>query len=226
MTQKKSREARKQAAKRQQAHAANADQSAAEQSVADQEATEQSAVDDALEPLEDNLEQQIIALQAELQAAQARADESTDRVLRAQAEFENHKKRIKREMDNERKYSLEAISKRLLDVCDSLDQAVLSSSNTDYSLADLRLGNERIAELLSQILADFGVLEVSASGEKFDPQQHQAISTQVHEGEPNCVVSVLRKGYQLNDRLLRPAMVVVSKRDESQVDSEPEVESE
>lgn len=146
-------------------------------------------------------ENTVEALQAELAEAQAQ-------VLYVKAEGENIRRRSTEDVDKARKFALEKFSSELLSVKDSLDSALAVESATVGSYKD---GVELTARQLLSVFEKFNITEVNPVDEKFDPNKHQAISTVDSEGEPDTVLSVLQKGYTLNERVLRPALVVVSK---------------
>jgi molecular chaperone GrpE len=146
-------------------------------------------------------ETRIAALEAQLAEAQAT-------VLYAKAEGENIRRRAFEDIDKARKFALEKFSGELLAVKDSLD-AALSVGNAD--VASYKNGVELTVKQLSQVFEKFNIAEVNPVGEKFDPNKHQAISMLENSGEPNTVTQVLQKGYTLNERVLRPALVMVAK---------------
>ncbi len=144
-----------------------------------------------------------------LAAAEARANENWDKYLRAAAELDNVRKRAARDVENARKYGIERFVSELLAVSDSMEAALASGEATDA--AALLEGNRATLKLLGSVLAKFGVEEVDPAGEPFDPERHQAISMQESPGtESGVVLNVIQKGFTLNDRLVRPAMVIVS----------------
>ncbi|MFM5958909.1 MAG: nucleotide exchange factor GrpE, partial [Dolichospermum sp.] len=114
--------------------------------------------------------------------------------------------------DKARKYALEKFSGELLAVKDSLDAALNVANATVESYKD---GVELTVKQLSSVFEKFNIAEINPLGDKFDPNLHQAISAIEAEGEPNTVLSVLQKGYTLNERVLRPALVTVSKANSS-----------
>lgn len=151
------------------------------------------------------------ALLRQLEEAQARAQENWDKLLRTQAEMENLRKRTARDVENARKYALEKFIGELLAVRDSLEMG-LDAARGETDVDRIREGTELTLKMLIQVMEKFGVEPVNPLGERFDPDRHQAMSMQENgELEPNTVMAVMQKGYLLNDRLLRPAMVVVSK---------------
>jgi molecular chaperone GrpE len=151
-------------------------------------------------------------LESMLAAAKAKADENWDLYLRAVAEAENVRKRAARDVEHARKYALEAFSKEMLGVRDSFEMAIDAADAADP--ASLAEGNKASLKLLTAALERFGISEVNPLGEHFDPDLHEAISMQPSaEAEPGTVLLVVQKGYTLNGRLLRPAMVVVAAAD-------------
>ncbi len=146
-------------------------------------------------------EEKIAELNAHLAEAQAA-------VLYAKAEGENIRRRAFEDVDKARKFALERFSGELLAVKDSLDGALAVENATVESYKN---GVELTAKQLMSVFEKFNIAEVNPVGEKFDPNKHQAISAIEADGEPNTVLTVLQKGYTLNERVLRPALVMVSK---------------
>lgn len=146
-----------------------------------------------------------------LQDAQAKADEHWNQLLLVKAEMENTRRRVEREADNARKYALEKFVNELLPVKDSLDLGFAAAGEPGADLAKVREGLALTMNMMGSALEKFGVKEINPQGEKFNPERHQAMSMQVvPNAAPNTVVAVYQKGYALNDRLVRPAMVVVA----------------
>ena len=144
-----------------------------------------------------------------LAALQAKADENWDRYLRAVAELDNVRKRAARDVENAHKFALERFSKELLAVRDTLEMGLASVEGA--SIESLIEGKEATLKLLTTVLQQFGIEEVDPAGEPFDPELHEAISMQPSDtAEPGSVLTVVQKGYTLNGRLLRPAMVIVA----------------
>lgn len=146
-------------------------------------------------------EERIAELEAQLAEQQAA-------VLYAKAEGENIRRRAMEDVDKARKFALEKFSGELLAVKDSLEAALGVESATLESYRD---GVELTLKQLVSVFEKFHVSEINPVGEKFDPNKHQAISMVESDAEPNTVVNVLQKGYLLNDRVLRPALVMVAK---------------
>lgn len=152
-------------------------------------------------------------LSAKLAAAEARADENWDRMLRMQADVENKSKRAQRDVQNARKFALENVASDLLPIADSLEMGLAAAREETASVESIREGSELTLKMLASALEKHNIMAVDPVGEKFDPEFHQAMSMQpAAEGtEPNTVISVMQKGYTLNDRLIRPALVMVAK---------------
>ena len=152
------------------------------------------------------------SLEARLLAAEALAAAHWDRLVRLQAEMENQRKRAQRDVGNARKFALEGIAQDLLPVKDSLELGLRAAGGEGASLENLVEGSELTLKMFSQLLEKHAIVEIDPEGEKFDPEFHQAMSMQAVEGvAPNTVTGVMQKGYTLNDRLIRPALVMVSK---------------
>ena len=150
-------------------------------------------------------------LKEELAEAQSKVDEYWQRVLRAQADQDNTRKRAERDVQNAHKYALEKFVNDLLPVVDSLEMGLLAAVE-DASAEKIREGTELTLKMLLDVLKKYGVEAVDPVGEPFDPELHQAMSMQSSSDvPPNTVTAVMQKGYTLNDRLIRPAMVMVSK---------------
>ena len=143
-------------------------------------------------------------LEAELAAAQ-------DAALRAQADAMNMQRRSEQEIEKARKFALERFCGDLLSVVDNLERA-LESAGDDQGIASLLEGIELTRKGLMDVLVKYGVESVDPMGEPFDPETAQAMSmVEQPDAEPNSVIAVMQKGYTLNGRLLRPAMVMVAK---------------
>jgi len=148
-------------------------------------------------------------LQQALQEASEKSTANWELYTRSVAELENVKRRAEKDVQSAHKFALEKFGNDLLAVKDSLE---LGLSVEDADAEKLREGTDLTLKMLTQVLVKFNIIEVNPVGESFDPNHHQAITMQPSaEHEPNTVISVMQKGYLLNDRLLRPAMVIVSK---------------
>ena len=137
--------------------------------------------------------------------------ESVDKALRATAELENVRRRTSRDIENAHKYALERFVNELLPVIDSMELGINASQSAE-DIESLREGMDLTLKKLFDSLEKFGVKAIDPAGEKFDPDWHEAVSMQELEGSASGqVVTVMQKGYELNGRLVRPAMVVVAK---------------
>jgi len=143
-----------------------------------------------------------------LRKAELDAQEHHDAWLRAKAETENIRKRAVLDVANAHKYAVESFAAELLAVKDSLEAALAVESATVDSLKN---GVELTLKQLSAAFDKFNLAEVNPAGQKFDPHRHQAISMVAAQAEANTVMQVLQKGYVLNDRVIRPALVTVAK---------------
>jgi molecular chaperone GrpE len=153
----------------------------------------------------------------EIAALRAEADNQKDRALRALAEVENVRKRLERERDEARTYSVTRFARDFLTVADNLSRALAAMpaearAKADDSLKAVLDGVEATERELQAALARHGVKVIAAEGQRFDPHLHQAIAEVPAKGvEPGSVVAVVQPGYTIGERLLRPAMVTVAK---------------
>jgi len=146
-----------------------------------------------------------------LEDARAKADEHWDQLLRARAEMENLKRRQANELEKAHKYALDGFVRELLQVRDSLELGHDAALGESANVEKLREGTELTLKLLTDVMGKFGVEQIDPQGESFNPEFHQAMTTQPRDDvPPNTVVTVIQKGYLLNGRLVRPAMVIVS----------------
>lgn len=151
------------------------------------------------------------SLKAECERLREEANQNHDKWLRAQAELENIRRRATRDVENAHKYGVERFAAEMLNVKDSLELG-LSAASESKDIAKLSEGMELTLKQLGQVMEKFNIVEVDPTGKNFDPEHHQAMTMQEStEHAPNTVITVFQKGYLLNDRLLRPAMVVVAK---------------
>ena len=151
-------------------------------------------------------------MQRLLEDARAKADEHWDQLMRVTAELENTRRRYERELEGARKFALERFVNELLPVRDSLELGVNAATESQADAAKLHEGMELTLKMLGDVMQKFGVAVVDPMGEPFDPNLHQALSMQPRDDvPPNTVVVVVQKGYTLNGRLVRPAMVMVSR---------------
>jgi molecular chaperone GrpE len=150
----------------------------------------------------------------ELKGRAEKAEENWERLLRTTADFDNFKKRAAREKQDAIRYANEGLLEKLVPVLDNFDAALSAAqTNSAGGAQSLQTGVAMIFQQLKKVLTESGLEEVDATGQKFDPNLHEAVSqqesTDVSDGE---VLQQLRKGYKLRDRLLRPATVVVAKK--------------
>jgi molecular chaperone GrpE len=168
----------------------------------------ESAADEAAQATDDALTE----LEGKLAAAQAEASENHDRMLRMAAELDNFRKRAAREMEDIRKYATESLIRQLLTVVDNLERAIASASTDNENGQSVVDGVALTLAEIMKILEKHQVKPIQALGEPFDPTFHQAMCQEESTDQPpNTVVQEFQKGYLIHDRLLRPAMVVVSK---------------
>lgn len=155
---------------------------------------------------------EIAALREALQRASDEADRYRDQALRAVAEAENARKRAQRDVESARKFALEKFATELLGVRDSLEMGLKATEQADADTDRLIEGMELTGRMLASAMEKFGIEVINPEGEAFNPELHEAVSTHATDAQaPNTVVSVMQKGYTLNGRVLRAAMVVVAK---------------
>jgi len=170
------------------------------------------AADESVEPFGEAPES---SPSADLEALQAKVQEFQEQVLRSQAEMQNVRRRAESDVEKAHKFAVEKFVKELLPVVDSLEKAVESTEGHESSgelVASIRQGVELTLEMFLSGLKKFNVERLNPVGEPFDPQYHEAMSmVPAPNAEPNSVVAVMQKGYVLNGRVVRPAMVMVAK---------------
>ncbi len=154
----------------------------------------------------------VATLKQALEAAEAKANENYDLALRTKAEAENIKRRADQEVEKARKFALDKFVDSLIPVIDSLEMGLQAATGDDESVAKLREGTELTLKMFQDALEKNGVKQIDPQGQAFDPQQHEAMSMQESaDYAPNSVMAVFQKGYVLNERVIRPARVVVAK---------------
>lgn len=167
------------------------------------------------EPIEGEVvseEVSVEELQKKLAESEQKATENLDKALRIQAEMENLKRRTQKDLENAHKYALEGFSKELLSVIDSLELGLQAVTGDSEEVQKFREGSELTLKQFDAAFAKFNIEKIDPAGEVFNPELHQAMAMQPSEdAEPNTVLNVFQKGYNLNGRLIRPAMVVVAK---------------
>jgi len=181
--------------------------------VAEQEIDDIGSFADDLAPVEgaEQQEMDVETLQSLLEKEKEQSQVYRDAALRSQAEMENLRKRTVRDVEGAHKYALEKFVHELLPIMDSLSLGMSAAESAEH-VNELREGMDLTLKMFINALDKFGVKEIDPLNEKFNPEQHEAVSMQEIEGyESGTVVTVMQKGYELNGRLVRPAMVVVAK---------------
>ena len=171
-------------------------------------AIEESSANDVAEP-EEAAEPDLAAL---LKEAELKSVENHDAWLRSKADVENIRKRAQTDVANAHKYAIDKFSTEIIPVMDSLDAALAVENAT---VENYKNGMELTQKQLNAVFEKFNIKVINPEGEKFDPHYHQAMCTIDSDIAPNTVVQVMQKGYTLHDRVIRPAMVSVSKAKES-----------
>jgi molecular chaperone GrpE len=161
---------------------------------------------------EEALLSRIMELESQLAAAEDKASEQNDGVLRARAEMENVRRRSDQEVDKARKFALNKFAEELLPVIDNLERALESADKENDALKPMIEGVELTLKTMVSTVEKFGVECINPMGDVFNPEFHQAMSIQESaDHESNTVMMVMQKGYRLNGRVVRPAMVMVAK---------------
>jgi len=166
---------------------------------------------DKNQQVENNAPEVMPSMEEMLQQAERKAQEHYDAWMYAKAEGENIRRRAQEDVSKAQKFAIERFSGEMLAVMDSL-QAGLAVQNS--TVENFKSGMELTLKQLSSVFEKFNIVELNPLGEKFDAHKHQAIGMLESEQEANTVVSVMQKGYSLNERVLRPAMVMVAKAKE------------
>lgn len=182
----------------------------------------QADVEAAVEAAEQHAEQEqspeaeIAILYAELEAAKQTIADQKDSVIRAAADVDNIRRRAAQDVEKAHKFALEKFANELLPVIDNLERAIEFSDKENETLKPVLEGIDMTVKSFNDAVAKFGVEIVNPQGEQFNPEFHQAMSIQPSDDvTPNTVLAVMQKGYTLNGRLLRPAMVMVSKANDA-----------
>ena len=169
---------------------------------------------------ESDATQRIYELETALSEAQATIKEQQDSVLRARADVENARRRAEMEVEKARKFALERFAGELLPVVDNLERAIELTDGENETVKPLLEGVEMTHKSFLSTIEKFGLSLIDPQGETFNPDLHQAMSMQESaDHAPNTVMAVMQKGYQINGRLLRPAMVMVSRAPSGGVDT-------
>ena len=147
---------------------------------------------------------------AAVEALRQESQDNWNKYLRTAAELENLRKRSAREVENAHRFAVERFAAAILPVRDSMEAALTVGDTADA--AALLEGQQAILRLLDEALVSAGIQEIDPQGEPFDPSRHEAMSMQPSaEAEPNSVLQVVQKGYELNERIVRPARVIVAR---------------
>jgi len=179
-------------------------QAEAQTSAEDQAKTEEVSIE--------TLQKQLADAEKKAEQAEKKATENWEKYLRQHAELENLQKRASRDVEKARKFALEKFVSDLLPIKDSLEMGIEAAEKQDTDLLTIHEGLELTDKMLNDLLVKFNIEEINPLNEKFDPQWHEAMAAQpVPNVEDNTVVIVHQKGYHLNDRLIRPARVIVAK---------------
>ena len=187
----------------------------ADQEVQEADTEQEQADSTTIESVDDDTGEEsgptIESLTDEIEVQKQIVEESLEKAIRAQADMDNLRKRTVRDIENAHKYALERFVNELLPVLDSMELGI-SASDSAENAGDLREGMELTLKILLTAMEKFDVQVIDPQGEKFNPEQHEAISMQELDGaESGTVATVVQKGYVLNGRLVRPAMVIVAK---------------
>ncbi|WP_430283773.1 nucleotide exchange factor GrpE, partial [Pseudoalteromonas sp.] len=160
----------------------------------------------------DEQEAKIAQLEAALLSTEQRLKDQQDSVLRAKAEVENMRRRSEQEIDKARKFALNRFAEELLPVIDNLERAIQAADMENEAIKPVIEGVELTHKTFIGVIEKFGLKEINPEGEAFNPEFHQAMSIQESpDHESNTVMFVMQKGYELNGRVVRPAMVMVAK---------------
>jgi molecular chaperone GrpE len=192
----------------------NPDQDQVENEASPELATEDASVANAQDaPEGEQPADEMSLLQEQLEAAEAAAGMARDELLRVQAEMQNLRRRTEQDIEKAHKFGQEKFSTELLAVMDNLERsAAAAEASEDEAVQAIKEGVELTLKGFMDCFKRFNIEAVDPLGEPFDPQLHQAMSIQESpDAEPNSVIAVMQKGYTLHGRVIRPAMVMVSK---------------
>jgi molecular chaperone GrpE len=152
------------------------------------------------------------SIERQLERTQETVKDYWDQIMRLKAEMENNRKRAVRDIENAHKFALKNFTEALLPVIDSMDMGQQAAAAENASLKSIVEGTNMTETMFVQVLEKHGLKRLNPVGEKFNPEQHQAISMIEDENvKSDHVINVMQKGFSLNDRLVRPAMVIVAK---------------
>jgi molecular chaperone GrpE len=176
------------------------------------EAEEQAHLEDVVPEATDTQNETGETIEQQLTKAQGTIKDYWDQMMRLRAEIENNRKRAERDVGNAHKYAMKNFVENLLPVIDSMEMGQIAANADNATLESIREGSALTVDMFVQVLEKNGLEQIDPLGEKFDPERHQAISMiDAENAESNSVIEVMQKGFLLNDRLVRPAMVVVAR---------------
>ncbi len=169
-------------------------------------------LEDVVPHVHEDQEADAESVEDQLAKAQETIQDYWDQMMRLRAEIENNRKRAERDVENAHKYALRSFIENLLPIVDSMEMGQSAASADNATLESIREGSEMTMKMFLQVLEKQGLEQIDPLGEQFDPERHQAISMiEAEDAQSNTVIEVMQKGFALNDRLVRPAMVVVAK---------------
>ncbi len=169
-------------------------------------------LEDVVPHVHEDQEADAESVEDQLVKAQETIQDYWDQMMRLRAEIENNRKRAERDVENAHKYVLRSFIENLLPIVDSMEMGQSAAAADNATLESIREGSEMTMKMFLQVLEKQGLEQIDPLGEQFDPERHQAISMiEAEDAQSNTVIEVMQKGFALNDRLVRPAMVVVAK---------------
>ncbi len=173
---------------------------------------EHAELEDVVPHVHEDQEADAESVEDQLVKAQETIQDYWDQMMRLRAEIENNRKRAERDVENAHKYALRSFIENLLPIVDSMEMGQSAAAADNATLESIREGSEMTMKMFLQVLEKQGLEQIDPLGEQFDPERHQAISMiEAEDAQSNTVIEVMQKGFALNDRLVRPAMVVVAK---------------
>jgi molecular chaperone GrpE len=176
------------------------------------EAEEQAHLEDVTPKVNEADDTENESIETQLVNAQETIKDYWEQMMRLRAEIDNNRKRAERDLENAHKYALKGFVENLLPIIDSMEMGYTAAAADNATLESIREGSELTMNMFIQVLTRNGLEQMDPLGEKFDPERHQAISMIEAEGaESGNIIEVMQKGFLLNDRLVRPAMVVVAR---------------
>jgi molecular chaperone GrpE len=176
------------------------------------EAEEQAHLEDVIPKVNEGDDTENESIETQLANAQETIKDYWEQMMRLRAEIDNNRKRAERDLENAHKYALKGFVENLLPIIDSMEMGYTAAAADNATLESIREGSELTMNMFIQVLTRNGLEQIDPLGEKFDPERHQAISMIEAEGaESGNIIEVMQKGFLLNDRLVRPAMVVVAR---------------